>query len=267
MWTAAYCFTLTWPVVFVNLVPPSLPLWGGPDKPSCHTCKNLHQWGWPTVPQLLWQHCCEGNVAHTIHLSPAPKGRSQKAPHLDYMMGVIGQSRQDCQCAPWSSNWRGDWQEKGYLLWPDPGNWSLQLSRCCNVAVRVSGLSRFKETQKDFSFPIPKNRKHHFTHWGLCLELLWWRIHMLPLQRLPFWLCLMVVTAHLVTRNNAIQDCYLQLCICLTGPHKHEYGVPSVAVWTFVRSIWSKLCDIPMLPQSVSTHWSWSSAPYTVPWW
>jgi len=54
-------------------------------------------------------------------------------------------------------------QEKGcLLLWPDSGNSSLQLSQRCNVAVRVDGLSGFKEIQKDHPFPIPKDIAHHF---------------------------------------------------------------------------------------------------------
>jgi hypothetical protein len=36
-------------------------------------------------------------------------------------------------------------QEKGcLLLWPDSGNSGVQLSQCCDVAVRVGGLSRFQ---------------------------------------------------------------------------------------------------------------------------
>jgi len=55
-------------------------------------------------------------------------------------------------------------QQKGYiLLWPDSGNSSLQLSQCRNVAVRVDGLSGFKEIQKDHPFRIPKDSAHHFT--------------------------------------------------------------------------------------------------------
>jgi len=50
-------------------------------------------------------------------------------------------------------------QEKGcLLLWPDCGNLSLQLSPCCDVAVRVDGLSGFKEIQKDHFYPIPKRQ-------------------------------------------------------------------------------------------------------------
>ena len=43
------------------------------------------------------------------------------------------------------------------LLWPDSGNSSLQLSQRPDVAVRVDGLSGFKEIQKDQPFPIPKD--------------------------------------------------------------------------------------------------------------
>ena len=48
-------------------------------------------------------------------------------------------------------------QEKGcLLLWPDSGNSSFQLSQRRDVAVRVDGLSGFKEFQKDHPFPIPE---------------------------------------------------------------------------------------------------------------
>jgi len=54
-------------------------------------------------------------------------------------------------------------QEKGcLLLWSDSGNSRLQLSRCRDVAVRVDGLSVFKEIQKDHPFPIAKDSAHHF---------------------------------------------------------------------------------------------------------
>ena len=44
------------------------------------------------------------------------------------------------------------------LLGPDSGSSSLQLSQCYDGAVRVNGLPRFQEIQKDHSFPIPKER-------------------------------------------------------------------------------------------------------------
>jgi len=50
-------------------------------------------------------------------------------------------------------------QEKGcLLLWPDSGNSSLQLSQHRAVAVRVDGLSGFKEIQKDHPFSNPKRQ-------------------------------------------------------------------------------------------------------------
>jgi len=54
-------------------------------------------------------------------------------------------------------------QEKGFLLWPDCGNSSLQLSQHRDVAVRFDGLSGFKEIQKVHPFPIQKDSAHHFT--------------------------------------------------------------------------------------------------------
>jgi len=55
-------------------------------------------------------------------------------------------------------------QEKDcLLLWPDFGNLSLQLSQRRDVAVRVDGLSGFKEIQKDHPFPFSRDSAHHFT--------------------------------------------------------------------------------------------------------
>ena len=79
-------------------------------------------------------------------------------------------------------------QEKGCLrLGPDSGNSSLRLNQRRDVAVKVDGLSWFKEIQKDHHSPIPKDIAHYFTHCGQRLELfLRWGIHMSPLHGLPF---------------------------------------------------------------------------------
>ena len=49
------------------------------------------------------------------------------------------------------------------LLWPNTENSSLQLRQCCDVAVRVDGLSGFLDIQKDHPFPIPQDSALHFT--------------------------------------------------------------------------------------------------------
>ena len=49
-------------------------------------------------------------------------------------------------------------QEQGCLLHcPDPVSSNLQLSKHCDVVVRVDDLSGFQEIQKDHAFPIPKD--------------------------------------------------------------------------------------------------------------
>ena len=68
------------------------------------TRKNLHQWRWPSVSQLLSQHCYWENVAHTVHLSLAWTDGSQKV-----LYGGYGRTVQSRQCAPWSSNGFGTW--------------------------------------------------------------------------------------------------------------------------------------------------------------
>ena len=46
--------------------------------------------------------------------------------------------------------------KKDCLIWPESGSLSLQLGQHCDVAVRVDGLFRFQEVQKDHPFAIPK---------------------------------------------------------------------------------------------------------------
>ena len=102
---------------------------------------------------------------------------SQKASNLDYMVGVLGQSSQLWQCAPQSWNWYRAWCYHVAREWLSSSLAWLQISQCCNVAVRVDGLSRFQEIQKDCPFPIPKVSANLLTHWRLHLELfLWWEI-------------------------------------------------------------------------------------------
>lgn len=57
--------------------------------------KNLYQWIWSTVSQLLSRYCCQENVAYAVCLSLALAVGSQKEPNLDYMVRVEGQSSQD----------------------------------------------------------------------------------------------------------------------------------------------------------------------------
>ena len=127
-------------------------------------------------------------------------------------------------------------QDKSFLLlWPHSGSLSLQLSQCC----RGDCSTRFQEILKDNPTPIPKDGAHHFTCWGLCLELFLWRgICMSPIHGLPVWLQLIAVTTHLITSNEVTQETVtFKLALVLSAP-----------VWTFMGPIWHKLCDIPTLP-------------------
>ena len=101
--------------------------------------------------------------------------------------------------------------------------WGLSLL-CWNRNVVFSGLtleawafslvsiviqwSEFQKIQKkDRLFPIPKDSAHHFTCWGLHLELfLRWGIHNLSLTELLFQLCLVVVTICLIPDNDTTQE-------------------------------------------------------------
>lgn len=56
-------------------------------------------------------------------------------------------------------------QKEGcFLLWPASGISRFQLSQHHNVAVRIDGLSRLQERQKDQPFSIPKHSAHLFNH-------------------------------------------------------------------------------------------------------
>lgn len=58
-------------------------------------------------------------------------------------------------------------QEKGCLLLRShSGNSAFQLSKHPDVVVRVDGLCRFQETQKDYCFPIPNGSAHKFNSQG-----------------------------------------------------------------------------------------------------
>jgi len=123
------------------------------QKPACHARKNLHQQGGPLFHSLY-----DGGVAGKM----LP---TQSIFHQPEQMEVI-------RCQIWTIQWV--WydslakidnvlhdlqtgigpgiitlQEKScLLLCPDPGNSSLQLCQCRDVAVRVDGLCGFKKSKK-----------------------------------------------------------------------------------------------------------------------
>ena len=90
------------------------------------------------------------------------------------------------------------------LLWPDSGGLSLQLSQYRDVMVSwwFVGLQKI---HKHHPFPIPKDRAHHLTPWGLHLFLKW-RIYMSLFHGLPFWFHHIVVIPCLITGNDVIQE-------------------------------------------------------------
>lgn len=133
---------------------------------------------------------------------------SQKEPNLDYVMGVVGQSRQGWQRAPQSSKryeaWHYNVRERLSFSLRDS---NFQLSQHRSIVDRADGLLWFQEIWKDHYFPILKDSMHHFTHWRLHLEyFIWWGIPMLPLHKLPFWLWLVVLTPLVIIDNAAIQE-------------------------------------------------------------
>ena len=62
----------------------------------------------------------------------------------DYMVDVLGWSRQDGQCALWFSNRCGAWHchvaRERFLLWTDSESSRFQLSQHRDVAIRLDGV-------------------------------------------------------------------------------------------------------------------------------
>jgi len=59
---------------------------------------------------LLFHSCCESTVVRKkLLLQSVSHQPQQKALNPDYVMGVVGQFRQDWQCAPQSSNLHEIW--------------------------------------------------------------------------------------------------------------------------------------------------------------
>jgi len=63
-------------------------------------------------------------------------------------------------------------QEKNFLHCPESWSLTFQLSQHCVITFRAGGLSGYWEIKEDHPFLIWKDSAHHFTHLGLCLELL-----------------------------------------------------------------------------------------------
>lgn len=115
---------------------------GGEQQPACCACKNVNQWRWPTVLQLLCRCCCQENVPTQTFChqplemefrryqvwivwwvwwsSPAEIDNVFHGLQTDMGPGVIELKEKGC-C----------------LLWPYSGSSSLWLSRCYRVTVRV----------------------------------------------------------------------------------------------------------------------------------
>ena len=102
-----------------------------------------------------------------------------------------------------SSNWYGAWHYRvarerlpSSLAWLEI--WAFGL---VSIAMRWSG------NPERSLFSYSKDSACHFTCWRLHPELsIWWGIHRSPLHGLLFWLQLIVVTPHLITGNDVIQE-------------------------------------------------------------
>lgn len=75
---------------------------------------------------------------------------------------------------------------------------------------------------------------------------------------------LIVVTPYLLTGNGAIQE-PVTFSLALTRWYPMNLHQRNVPLWAFMRSVYCKLCNIPVFPQSFPMHWSWCSVLYTVP--
>ena len=103
----------------------------------------------------VFHSCSDGIVARkmlpmqSIFHWPKQMEVRWKVPNLDYTVDVVGQSGQDWQGNPWSSNWCWAWRYcvarerlPSSLAWL--WTWSFQLSQCHAIAVRADCLSRLQ---------------------------------------------------------------------------------------------------------------------------
>ena len=220
--------------------------------------------------QLIgWRRSYE-NIAHAVYFSSDRTDGRKKAPKPNYTVGVVRESSQDWQCAPWSSNWYRAWRypfarrrlssSMSRLGKFEPS--AYWTSRCSGQSWWFAG---FKEIQKGSSCSYPE----------------WQCTSLYPLRAASGTFSAMG-NSHVATPRTdvLIADCSgdttthhrrwcdpgyccLQTPISSIGPDNLAYGVPYVPVWTFVGSTWRHLCVIPTLSPSFPTHWSRYSAPHT----
>lgn len=83
--------------------------------------------------------------------------------------------------------------------------WAFQFSQCWDVVVRVDGLCRFWEIEKDqLISPFLSLKKESFISWGLHLEHFFSDFHVTT-PWIAIWFWLLVVTLRVVTSNDAIK--------------------------------------------------------------
>ena len=110
-----------------------------------------------------------------------------------------------------------------------------------------------RKSKRIIPIPIPKSNAHHFTCWGLHLELFFQMGNShVATPWTASWFHFIVVTSHLFTRNYVIDpgNCHCQPYIGSTGPNKIAYSVLSVPVWAFMEPNCCKFYSIPTLPSS-----------------
>jgi len=82
--------------------------------------------------------------------------------------------------------------------------WLWNVERSAQSVLWCSRVSGFQEIQTDHPFPIPKDSAHHFTHWGLHLEL-WWGTHICHSVHCHFnsslWWCYVLLLAVMQSRK------------------------------------------------------------------
>ena len=159
------------------------------QEPACHVHKNLHHHRWPSVSQLLWQHCHTENVAHAVSSSLAQTDESQKVRNPNYTVGVVGQSSWDWQCHPGLSNWYGVWHYcvaterlSSSLAWW----WMFKSSTLSALQCSSSRVDCLWNPEiSHLSYP---KRQHTSLYLLTAVLFCPWGITMLPPNGLLFWL-------------------------------------------------------------------------------
>jgi len=152
---------------------------------------------------LLLGKCCPHSLSFRWKLENAKS----------VVVGVVWQSSQDWQCAPWSSSWHGAWRYPvaRERLSSSPA-WLSKFQSLASLVLQCSSHSWWFVWYPGSPEGSPLSySKRHCTRAATvqrCFELfIQWRIHMSLLHfGLSFWLWLLVETSCLIISNDSILE-------------------------------------------------------------